>query len=71
MNSPIFVLLDLFLVTYVLLLILAVLLIYTSVIRKSVRGAKRKDDYQKMEFGDDDKVYYVDFDFRNENKHKE
>jgi hypothetical protein len=59
-----FVFLDFFLVSYLLLLILAGLLIYASIIRKSVRGSKKKDDYRKMEFGDDDKVYYVDFDFK-------
>jgi hypothetical protein len=63
MNSPIFVILDFFLVAYVLLLILAGLLIYASVIKNSVRSTKKKE-YQDMEFGGDDKVYYVDFDFK-------
>jgi hypothetical protein len=67
MNSPIFVLLDFFLVAYVLLLILAGLLIYVSAIKNSVKGTKKKE-YQEMEFGDDDKVYYVDFDFKKSKK---
>jgi hypothetical protein len=62
-----FIFLDFFLISYVILLILAGLLLYVAAIKNSVKGTKKKE-YQEMEFGDDDKVYYVDFDFKNENK---
>jgi hypothetical protein len=62
-----FIFLDFFLISYVILLILAGLLLYVAAIKNSVKGTKKKD-YLEMEFGNDDKVYYVDFDFKKSKK---
>lgn len=59
-----FIFLDFFLLAYLGLIILSGLFIYSSVIKKAVKDpTKKRQNYQTLEFGEDNNSYLPNYDF--------